>query len=58
LPAGYNNFDEHKKIAALLQVHPTEISFEDNALFEDTLKSVKQLKLSRNKTAKKHVIVM
>ena len=41
LPAGYADLDENKKIAALLQLHQTEVSFGDNELFADTLKSAK-----------------
>ncbi|HEX5149814.1 MAG TPA: phosphoenolpyruvate carboxylase [Parafilimonas sp.] len=53
LHAGYNNFDENKKIAALLQLHSTEISFEENALFEDTLQSVKAVKTIQQQNGKK-----
>ena len=44
LPANYNDLDENKKIAALLQLNKTDISFDDNELFNDTLKSAGAVK--------------
>ncbi len=44
LPENYSNLDESKKVSALLQLHKTEISFGDNELFADTLKSVEAVK--------------
>lgn len=44
LPANYNDVDENKKIAALLQLQKTEISFADNELFNDTIKSAAAVK--------------
>jgi phosphoenolpyruvate carboxylase len=45
LPANYNNLDENKKIAALLQLHQTDISFDDNELFNDTLRSAEAVRI-------------
>src|SRR6478735_7050333 len=45
LPANYNNLDENKKIAALLQLHQTDILFDDNELFNDTLRSAEAVRI-------------
>ncbi|HEY2725880.1 MAG TPA: phosphoenolpyruvate carboxylase, partial [Parafilimonas sp.] len=52
LPANYTSLDEEKKIAALLQLHKTEVSFGDNALFADTLKSVEAVKTIQQQNGK------
>jgi phosphoenolpyruvate carboxylase len=46
LPENYSSLDEDKKIAALLQLHSREISFDEaGALFADTLQSVEAVKI-------------
>lgn len=44
LPKEYASFNEDKKITALLNLKKTDIKFEDNDLFTDTLKSVESIK--------------
>ena len=44
LPANYASLDDDKKIANLLQLSATEISFGDNELFADTLGSAQAVK--------------
>jgi phosphoenolpyruvate carboxylase len=53
LPSNYATLDEDKKINALLQLHKTEISFGDNELFADTLKSVEAVKTIQRRNGKK-----
>ena len=45
LPADYSAFNEDKKIDALLHLTKSEINFQDNDLFTDTLKSVEAIKI-------------
>jgi phosphoenolpyruvate carboxylase len=52
LPSNYNSLDENKKIAALLNVHPTNVVFDDNELFTDTLKSVEAVKIIQKENGK------
>ncbi|MEP6467742.1 MAG: phosphoenolpyruvate carboxylase [Parafilimonas sp.] len=52
LPADYINLDEDKKISALLQLHKPEVSFGDNQLFADTLKSVEAVKTIQQQNGK------
>jgi phosphoenolpyruvate carboxylase len=52
LPADYSGLDENKKINALLKLHETEVSFGDNELFADTLKSVNAVKTIQRKNGK------
>jgi phosphoenolpyruvate carboxylase len=52
LPSNYNSLDENKKIAALLKVQETNVSFDDNELFADTLKSVKAVKTIQQQNGK------
>ncbi len=49
LPANYTSFSEDKKIDALLHLTKTEINFQDNDLFNDTLKSVEAIKIIQQK---------
>ena len=53
LPENYNSLNEDKKIDALLQLNKTEISFGDNALFADTLKSIEAIKTIQHRNGKK-----
>jgi phosphoenolpyruvate carboxylase len=52
LPSNYNSLDESKKIAALLKVQQTNVSFDDNELFADTLKSVEAVKTIQQQNGK------
>ncbi len=52
LPSNYNSLDENKKIAALLNVHQTNVVFDDNELFTDTLKSVEAVKIIQKQNGK------
>ena len=45
LPANYTAFNEDKKIDTLLNLTKTEINFQDNDLFNDTLKSAEAIKI-------------
>ena len=49
LPAGYTTFNEDKKIDTLLHLNKTEINFQDNDLFNDTLKSAESIKIIQQK---------
>ena len=49
LPADYTTFNEDKKIDALLHLTKTEINFQDNDLFNDTLKSAEAIKIIQQK---------
>jgi phosphoenolpyruvate carboxylase len=49
LPANYTAFNEDKKIDALLHLTKTEINFQDNDLFNDTLKSAEAIKIIQQK---------
>ncbi|MBV9963945.1 MAG: phosphoenolpyruvate carboxylase [Parafilimonas sp.] len=51
LPANYNLLDENQKIAALLQLHETELFF-DNELFADTIQSVEAVKTIQQQNGK------
>ncbi len=52
LPSNYNNLDENRKIAALLNVHQANVVFDDNELFTDTLKSVEAVKIIQKQNGK------
>lgn len=52
LPADYAAFDENKKITALTRLQPAEVSFTDNELFTDTLRSVKAVKQIQEQNGK------
>lgn len=52
LPSNYNSLDENRKIAALLKVHETTVSFSDNELFTDTLKSAEAVKTIQQQNGK------
>ncbi|MFT4153854.1 phosphoenolpyruvate carboxylase [Parafilimonas sp.] len=53
LSQGYAGFDESKKIEALLKLHEQAVSFSDNELFNDTIKSVKAVKTIQERNGKK-----
>ena len=52
LPENYIELDETKKIEALLKLHESEVAFNDNELFADTIKSVKAVKTIQERNGK------
>ncbi len=52
LPEDYIELDENKKIDALLKLHESEVTFDDNELFADTIKSVKAVKTIQERNGK------